>query len=1144
VAATREKIGIDMLVQPKLDPRATSKVVRDTTSLHKKLSALKVDWNAIAKQSSRSVQELRGISTASTAFAKNLSKATRSSLKNLVALGDELSDAQARAGQLRDEMARTKSPSQRKQLSGDLSSVSKTITGLNKQINLHKGLDKKHLSELKEVVRAQRNFRMGLESAARYGGKDFLKDIVDSVSRGNALSAVGGTARAVGKAAHGAAARVALAEGGSAAGLGGEGGGGIGAAAAGISKAVPVIAGFATALTGLWKLIAAASDHQTKLNKALLAGTGTAGDFIRNVDTYKSSLDDLRNAVVDTSGNFLKLGVDSEQRLKILNKYATESTGSLGKTRKALEELGGGDLKKGVDEFTRSAVAYGKALNMEAGDVAGMMGKFESEIGYGASQSETLMSNIVKAAATANMPLAKFMDIFRSVTPNVELFTNRIEELTGVIKLLSKEMSPKDVKDFMDAFGRGFKGMSFKDRLGKVLVAGVGNVNKILEKDFASKAKVIAAQFSDLSPALGDAFREAFAKGDTKKMNEVLTQAKAMGAKGVTLGEASKLFQAERERKAGGPLSMASALKGGGLWSTIKVMGAEMKRFGMGGRITGIAEQVAEKRGYSQDQIDAMNRLIASMNQYQYSLKEYGTSGSKSMDKALRAIVAAQKGTTQDQVTPQDLAKATDDQIAEAAEASNEDRETARTAEDLATQQATATMNVSEKIDSVIGFMLEKIYKVMQNILDPIDSIWGWISGNKGQQDSIKSIDKWNQGVQASGYSSDAKAQMQLVAEAVKNSVSAGNTGEDLASSLSKSPAFENLAKLDPRTIGKMAVARGLSERDAAVLQEAFYQALKKGDQVEAMQAIAKLPGDTAKNLMEVGQDLLRFGVSREATERSSGRRLGTEESKVYDTAKAAAAGKLDEDLVTNLVKLNGGTAPSTSDSTDVMKDLVTNSVKLNGGTAPSSDSTDVMKDIAAGQENATKQQAKASANIYGSVTDVAGTLKKGTKYETSFLNGRYKHTLKEATLDSFNSALRDFAVIQAKLQTDSGFAQELADSSNDLMDTSLSMRDLASVAPGTASTAIPQLIKDQQDQKGAFQMGGPVPDTGLYKLHKGEAVLDASTYGAIQRGFRDGGAAGNSTVVHLTVHSAPNWTPSQFEGAVTNVIDRIARRQ
>jgi len=599
--ARREKIGVTVPVRMEVDERSAAEV-------RKKLSRMKADWKEVSKASKLSVKEIKNITTAAEAFSSKLSKGAQASFKEFAKLGDELDDARQKAAALRDQMMRTKGAAAKKSVGAEFEAVKKQIVGLNKQIAAQKKSSKGYGSELKSVIKAQRRYRASLEKAASYTGKNMLSDITSGLRRGG-KGGFGRILGAVGKRVHGAAAKRAVAAGaGAAPGAAGAAGGaammgGLSRAVMGLSKSVPYLAAAAAAIGVLWKVLAAASEHQTKLNKALLEGTGTANDFVKNTQDYKDVLDELRNAAIDNAGSMLKFGADSEASLKIVNQFARESTGSLIKTRDTLASLGAGDVRRGMNEFARNAIAYGKALGMESTDVASMMGKFVSETGYSAGLVQDAMGNIVRSAATANMPMTKFMDIFRRVLPDVELYQNRLEELTGTIKLLSKAMSPKDVQRFMDAFAKGFKGVDFKQRLKTVLITGTGFVSKALSKDFESKAQVMARNFAKWARPGEDItaeFQKAY-KGGEKSMGDFVAKMQGRAARegekisGTVIGDAMKLASYEATRRKGGALNMATAMRGGGMLATYKILKQLSQSFTKG--FDGLSEHVIRQLG-------------------------------------------------------------------------------------------------------------------------------------------------------------------------------------------------------------------------------------------------------------------------------------------------------------------------------------------------------------------------------------------------------------------------------------------------------------------------------------------------------------------------------------------------------------------
>jgi uncharacterized coiled-coil protein SlyX len=1094
----QNQIAFGVSVEPTVDKKKAQSVIRDILDLQKKLGPVTISLNQVAKQASTNIQEIKELSAAAGNFAKKLSQATQSSFQDLGKLGDQLEAAAHQASVLQDAL-KTADKDTKAAIEEELGHLSKTITDLNKQYEAHQKVNHKYGQELKNVVKAQDKYQKSLQEAADYSPKDAIKGIIQSVSKGISTGNLkGGLVEAGGhavKGVKGGLARGSLqAEAGGAEALAGA----LGKAAAGIGLVV-------ASISVLLKFIAAASDHQVKLNKTLMDGIGTAGDFTAAAGNYRKSIDEIRGAAMSSAGALLRFGANSETALQAINAYAKESTGSLMKTRDVMTSFGKGDLTAGVTEFSRNAIVYGKALGMEVTEVASMMGKFVGEVGYGADQVQDLMGDIVKAAATSGMPVHKFMNIFKETTTDVELFTNRIEELTGVMKMLSKSMSPSDVKKFMDAFKKGFQGKSFKERLGHVLVAGVPQVSGILKKDFDQKAQVMGAKFEEFGAGFAKQFKDAFESGNEDAMNDLLVKAKAKGATGAQIGEAQKLMSAEKERRAGGALSTASATKGASLWSTVKIMGAEMKRFGMGGRITGINEQVAEKRGYSQDQIDSMNQLINVMNLYGKSLKKYGTTGSKSMDKSLKKILAATKKAGEP-VTPEDMANATEDQIAAAAEDSNKDKKTKNVAVNLAQEQVSLTTSLSEKIDNVLAFILEQIYKVLNDyILDILNDIMDGI-------------------MEAAQYTG-------AVAKLIGNLIDLMLPGQsDMIKALLDIHKEERARK-------KMASGEGPMRREGKKELEVTKEYKESEDTQEA--------GDNVTDLKEIKQASAKELAIQQ---------LEKKQAETKDEKKAAAYGKIIDSLKPKKaekkdetpVPMDAGDKPPLSEVEQGKlagtpgADVAAGAAGMGAGAAagmagaagaaaaahPAVKATeDGLKDVREGAEDHAKEQIDQGEDIYSGIHDVAGMLKKGIKYEESWMRTRWKKTLKEGTLDAFRTALVEYAVIEAKLK-DEGYAKKFAEHGKDILKSGKTLEDIGQMDEKQFDEYI------EKASKGSKAIGGPIPDTGMYNLHKGEYVVPAA---AASKGM------GGPTTVNLVVNGS-TLSPQQLEGVVYGALDKAKR--
>ena len=137
-----------------------------------------------------------------------------------------------------------------------------------------------------------------------------------------------------------------------------------------------------------------------------------------------------------------------------------------------------------------------------------------------------------------------------------------------------------------------------------------------------------------------------------------------------------------------------------------------------------------------------------------------------------------------------------------------------------------------------------------------------------------------------------------------------------------------------------------------------------------------------------------------------------------------------------------------------------------------------------------------------------------------------------------FDRALVGHAALMAKIQQDEDFANQLSAYSWQVQAHKITQTDLATASGGNSQARIEQLMRE----RGSRQGGGPIPETGTYTLHKGEAVLDAMTYERVKRGLR-GGAGGGGVNVGSIVINGTNLSQQQLRSAVHGALDDIARK-
>lgn len=1209
---TKETVKTTILVGAEWDKKSLKELDRDFGKVRKKLSGMKMDWKGVSRESTAAVRDIKNISNAAAEFSKDLSHAARSSIKDLAKLGKELDAARKKARELKEKAASASTPEEEKAAAVGISEAQKEVEKLTRQVRDHRKVDKQYVQELRHVVKAQKKYSEDLKKSASYTGKDFRKDFASSMKQSyaggrqgspmSALKGVHGVYKAGKQYSAGVSARSALAK--SAAG-GAGGGAGPGGLAVGLSKLVPIlgsaVAGFAAFLGFIMKC----SDAITAMNKTLLDGTGLANDFTAGSKAYTTALDQMRAGSKDATLGLLKFGGTTETTAKTVNAYMKEASGSIIQTRDTMLSLGRGDTAKGVELLAKNALLYGKALGMETTDVASMMGKFENEVGLGAGQVQDVMGDIVKAAATSNMPVSKFMGIFHSVTPDLELYINRIEELTGVMKLLSKNMSPGDVKKFMDAFGKGFQGMSFTDRVQTAVVAGVDQTNKLLKGDFEKKATILAGSMGEL----GDGFLKAFKAGDKKTMQDILIKAKAAGVQAATIGEAQKLMGVESDRRMGGAVGTASAMKGAGMWTTIKTLMAGVdkvvgKNAGQGERISGFRELAATgPMKMSEQQIDAMNQMISSMELYTKSIKDYGSTGSKSIDDALKKIMSARLGKPAEEITAVDLSRATEDDIAAATEASNDMSKDIKTVEDLSQEQTDATLSIGDKLSNVIGYILEQIYEKMSSLVkivsDIFNSILDWASGGKAKVEQKAQIEQYK----IKGYGEAGQKSFDDLKNALKEGVESGDTTK-AASDYYKSQreqlkkesaaAQEKYEKTtDPKEKEKALVAANAANSAVDAFDESFRKNvvamatkgmgtaqaknvasginanLDKGDIETALRSAQISSSAGVSDLLTLGQNMLPTAVTQADRDATKGgpmmRRSGTQDrtirqkfdpkadQEIRDTIsqaqldankaqiQAAKGGKPSDSNKQIVQSLKSGVVTTAAAALATKVENKNASQDTGSFFSPAASTDASPASYTSPTASTTDDVVKSTDDVYGGITNIVDLLKKGIRYEPGFLGGVYTNTLKTATLESFRTALMEFAIVEAKMQESPGIRRMVADyGGGDLLRGPGGMQNI--IETGTDAAGNPSQIFDDMKKRvtGSMQTGGPIPDTGLYKLHRGEYVVPSVAVGNNDLG----GGGGRGGIINATVNiNGSNLSQQQLESAVFGAMDKIARR-
>lgn len=1117
-----EKVKVELPVVPTIDKKAVRNVTRQIQNLEKELGPIKVSFSEFSKIASSSINVLNNVASAAEAMGKKVEKAAKT-------ISSSSGKSRGRKTGPARKTKETPAPAH--------DDGTESATRFNDALDDLSKHTKKQTDIAKKAAKAQYDYAKSLKvrRVERIEGfKEIAQAIPGLVTKGGFGGAVKGGARGFSKAAGVGPGGVpttaaknlhqhhqAMQSGSS----GGSGGGGMGMLS-GLMKAGPVLAAAAGSIAAIFQIIKLASASQTKVNKALVEGVGFANDFGMSSVQYKSTVDDLRNAVQDASYSMLKFGGNSEKTAKILNSFAKESTGSLGQVKRELTSLGDGDLKDGVTELATSAMAYGKALNMEGEEVASMMGKFTTELGVSAKGSIDTMENIVRAAAGANMPMTKFMGIFNSVIPDVELYQNRLEELTGTIRLLSKTMSAKDVKNFTDSFTKGFSGTDFRSRLKTVLIAGQDTVSNALDKDFQAKAKTMAAEFrkSDLQVDDGD-FVKAMQGGEqtmSALINDLQAQASRQGKQlgGAQVSNAMKLAGYEASRRKGGALNLSTAMSGAGQMATYKILLKQSQAFTTG--FDGLSEHVIKQLGISEQQYEALRTMHQTMIVQKDQLKKYGMTNSKAMNTQLREVVKTRKKNMSEKDIEEAMRNATDDELIAASEAANNIKDGNKKVIDLASEQYNVTTDIGDKLDNVIAYLLEQVLRLLQPLLDYIEKLFDWIVGNSSQKHMTSILEdiKKSQGIQSG---TAAEGMLNDAGETISAALGKNLSPDELAKSFAKSGILPSgdVLKTNQIDAEKFGVDQmGLKSADLGNFLNSFQAAQNKGDTDGMLKALANASGNSetlGDNLLKLTAEMAKHDL---VTDKSMRYEAGRNQFTRPNAKRAAHIDEIkkanDEAGVASDIQALGvpgrGPSPAATASSPTANSPTDHIENM-------SESMDKQVDLAEKAHDTQQATQKATEKT-------AESLREGVKYESSFLSGPYQNTLKQATLDSFRQALVEFAVLQQRIQSDSGLQSALAGPQgwNFAQGGFGAVNTVLSSSPGEGVQAL------NQNGIGGFAAGGSVDYDQLAKVHQGEFVIPRG--GALIKSSGSGGPSIGQINVNVRTDANPKQIAQEIHNA------------
>jgi hypothetical protein len=1151
----KEKVKLEYLVTPVLDQRATTNVVREIEKIAKRGTQL--NFTKVVKEANNNVKAINEISKAAEAFSKKLSAATQSSIQKLKSLGKELADAQQEAKALSEAYAAETDDAKKDEIKKKIEDLSSHIGELNKEITSQKTTLKTYSAEIKRASAAQKKNIESLNKISSFKPTDMFKGVGAGLTKAlsgdlkGGLSTILSTAGKAGGAAAGRGAQLY-------AGVrykddDAKKGAAMGAAGEQLAGAATALSGAVAAIAALVKFINKASGAMADLNKQMLAGTGFARDIGVSGAEYARSLKAMREAAIDSHGALIKFGASSETAMQAAGAFAKEASGSIVQTEAMLRGMGGGDLQQGMFELAKNAQVYGKALGMEAKDVAGFMGQLVNEVGVSHENVTKVMGDVVKQASQAGIPVNKFMAIFKDAIPELDMFTNRIEEVTGVVKLMSKTMDPRQLKDFMKAFGKGFDQMDFKQRLKMMLVTGPGKMSKIMEKDFKRSTESMASQLG----GLGDEFKKAMAgsgatKDITKDVAAVAAKAMAMGVDPSKISAMQDMARNEKLRKSGDVLKGATAMRGMGLLGRMESLEAYAGRF-TGGDITGLGEHVAKQLGVSEQEYKAILKLKDNMAANTASVKKTGRTSSVSINNNLKKILKQEGKLSDDsdesfEKAMQGLGTAElEDKIKLASTMQiEEDKENAQSMEQIAQEQVIATTSLGDKVENVLAYLLEKIYYAMDSVLTELNGIFSWMSGGEAEKKTVAAINTMREDAKKSfGDNQTAYAKFSSDMDAVQRAVASGKDAKALANQFGDKLmglGFGGFGKgekdqSDPE--GEKKTRDLLSKYMDKSDVDKFVKAYKEGNIQETDKLLKGMDTDKMAGLLGELSKQQAMSTKKESLRDDT-------RSKEADLLKAktkTGGGDLDA-RTQKLMGVTGVAAPpapeqkvQSKDDAKKIADAVQDAKPAAAVGAPGAPgaptpagpkpadnkaANTAIKDTAKiqeGQAKTAEAQLDQGDDIYHGINDQLALLKRGVKFEQSWMNSKFQNVLKDATLESFRTALFEFAML-TEWDKVKQWGKDLGDKNMKPTSAADFMKKTGDWAQNVAAPTY------------GFATGGSIDYDQMARVHKGEYVVPKG--GML---VKEGNTSNNKNVtVNATINVHTDADPKQIAAEVHNL--------
>lgn len=793
-----------------------------------------------------------------------------------------------------------------------------------------------------------------------------------------------------------------------------------------LAKMGPLLASSAAIVAGLVKVLLDAEAQAKQFNKDILESAGSA-DFLASAGgdintAYKDldrTLDDIRDHAFDASEN-MKWGINAKEHQAVLNVLNQE-----GVTLKSLQagfknaqnatEASAAAVQDWTD-MTHMAVAFSRNFGVSLQEIGTMQGEMFTEMGASLSTVQLQFARMQKDASESGIATNKFFNIIRGVSSDLALYNTRLEETTTILKLLGKQMSPRNAQKFLQTMTRGMKDMSEEDRIKHALIAGEGKQREIVTKDLERKEKLA---YADLARAAGmrlEEFQTAIKSG-AMTVDDVIAKVPE-NARGAFKEAMSEMKMDRNALQKGGVVGLAEAsgnLSAAGTFASKK---AALQRFGGNKKLadmTGIQAFAARKvTGTSLEEFRAMAKMEAAIDDQKKAMSEAmkavesggGTADQKALVDRLNAL---------DIKNVKDIETAGDAEII-AAMSKNDQEALAASQEQTnwAEKQANLTSSISDKMETIIEGIFEFLYVALKDVISDLNEFITLVASafnkerpEKAARDSLrknktkdnaKIVEQMQRALADDSLGGDAKSKMISVlgpamAEGMKRA-SGAQVDDDVRTVLAKGFQQDNNRAASIVSMGDTQIDK--SKKDA------FQAALEKDPNAGAYAAM-RTAGFTQED-MKAFLSKSVWGMSTDELGRVAPN---------LQTVQAGSANMKNRPPSPQAEAAQKAAAPGTQGAPGAAAIASANDA---GRIPPAAAATLANVQTSAPTPGTTTPVQKQGEQIIAGTEGIQQALRQdGIKIDKSFLNNAYEKSVYNGVLDAMRDALFEFALYTSK---------------------------------------------------------------------------------------------------------------------------------